>query len=129
MFRRHAYSRPFPYRRENEQGPRRSPRRRSAPDGERRPDTSIEEVAMAPAQARRESEGGAALPPARPAPVQPDDRPGLPPQGGVSTTLGVQLALLGRQVSRRIVPSDHAFPYRADEEDRPFAPPASGADS
>ena len=30
-----------------------------------RPDTVTEEVALAPAQARRESEGGAALPPAR----------------------------------------------------------------
>ena len=41
MFRGPAYSRPFPYRRENEQGPRRSPRRRIAPDGERRPDTLL----------------------------------------------------------------------------------------
>src|ERR1700719_2399808 len=47
--------RPFPYRRENEHGPRRSPRRRIAPDGERRPNTATEEVAMAPTQARRES--------------------------------------------------------------------------
>src|ERR1035438_7509824 len=49
MLRGPAYSRPFPYRRENEQGPRRSPRRRIAPHGERRPDTATEEVAMAPA--------------------------------------------------------------------------------
>jgi hypothetical protein len=38
------YSRPFPYRRRNEQSPRRSPRRRIAPHGERRPDTAAEEV-------------------------------------------------------------------------------------
>src|SRR5690242_18209492 len=48
-----AHSRPFPYRRQNEQGPRRSPRRRIASHGERRPNTTTEEVAMAPAQARK----------------------------------------------------------------------------
>ena len=41
IFRGPAYSRPFPYRRENEQSPRRSPRRRIAPHGERRPDTAL----------------------------------------------------------------------------------------
>jgi hypothetical protein len=51
------------------QGPRRSPRRRIAPHGERRPDTATEEVALTPAQTGRESEGRAALPPTRPAPV------------------------------------------------------------
>src|SRR5215472_15180112 len=57
MLRGRAYSRPFPYRRENEQSPRRSPRRRIAPHDERRPDTATEEVALAPAQAKREPEG------------------------------------------------------------------------
>src|SRR6266567_6875782 len=66
MLRGAAYSRPFPYRRENEQGPRRSPRRRIAPHGERGPGTATEEVALAPAQTGRESEGRAALPPPRP---------------------------------------------------------------
>src|SRR6478672_1807889 len=70
--------------------------------------SAAEEVAMAPTQARRESEGGAAIPPARPAPVSPEDRPAYLTQGGASTTLGVQLAVLGRQVSRRMVPSNHA---------------------
>ena len=51
MFRGPTYSRPFPYRRENEQSPRRSPRRRIAPHGERRPDTAPEEIALAPARA------------------------------------------------------------------------------
>jgi transposase len=45
------------------------------------------------------------------------------------TTLGVQLARLGRQISRRVVPPNHAFPHRAHEEDRPLASPASGANS
>src|SRR5215468_11067279 len=43
MFRGPTYSRPFPYRRENEQGHRRSPRWRIAPNGERGPDTATEE--------------------------------------------------------------------------------------
>src|SRR5262249_26573445 len=129
MFRGPAYSRPFPYRRENEQGRRRSPRRGIAPDGERRPDTAAEEFTMAPAQARRESEGGAALPPVRSPLLQPEDRPCLPSQGSLPATLGVQLARLGGQVHGRVVPSNHAFPHRAHEEDRPLPAPASGTDS
>src|SRR5690349_3191721 len=100
MFRGPAYSRPFPYRRENEQGSRRSPRRRIAPHGERRPDTAIEEVALAPAQTPRESENRTAFPLTRSAPVQPADRPRLPSQGGLSAALGLQLARLGREVPR-----------------------------
>ena len=41
MFRVPAYSRPFPYRRENEQSSRRNSRWRIAPHGERRPDTGV----------------------------------------------------------------------------------------
>src|SRR6266850_2919719 len=129
MLRGSAYSRPFPYCRENEQGPRRNPCGRIAPHGERRPDTLTEEVALAPAQARRESEGGAALPPARSPPLQLEDRPCLPSQGSLSATLGLQLARLGRQVPGRVVSADHAFPHRAHEEDRPLAAPAPGTDS
>src|SRR5215467_5490014 len=128
MFRGPAYSRPVPYRRENEQGSRRSPRRRIAPHGERRPDTAPEKVALAPAQAGRESEGRAALPTARSPPLQLEDRPGLPSQGSIPATLGLQLALLGREVPRRVVPSNHAFPHRAHEKDRPIPAPAPGTD-
>src|ERR1035438_5841932 len=127
MLRGPAYSRPFPYRRENEQGPRRSSRRRIAPHGERRPDTATEEVALAPARARTESEGGAALPPARSPPLQPEDRPCLPSQGSLPATLGLHFARLGRQVPRRVVSADNALPHRAHEEDRPLPAPASGA--
>ena len=35
----------------------------------------------------------------------------------------------GRQISRRVVPPNHAFTHRAHEEDRPLASPASGANS
>src|SRR5215469_4531669 len=98
MFRGSAYSRPFSYRRENEQGPRRSPRRRIAPDGERGSGAAAEEVALAPAQTGRESEVRAAIPPARSPPIQPEDRPRLPSQGSLPATLGLQLAHLGRQV-------------------------------
>ena len=105
-----------------------SPRRRIAPHGERRPDTAPEKVALAPAQAGRESEGRAALPTARSPPLQLEDRPGLPSQGSVPATLGLQLALLGREVSRRVVPSNHAFPHRAHEEDRSISSPAPGTD-
>src|SRR5258706_11252436 len=129
MFRGPPYSRPFPYRRENEQGPRRSSRRRSAPHGERGSGTAPEEVAMAPAQTGRESEGRAALPPARSPPLQPEDRPCLPSQGSLPATLGLQLARLGRQVPGRVVPANHALPHRAPEEDRPLAAAAPGADS
>ncbi len=33
--------------------------------------------------------------------------------------LDTTFALLGRQVSQRVAPSNHAFPHRAHEEDRP----------
>jgi len=59
-----------------------------------------EEIALAPAQTRRESEIRATLPPARSAPVQPQDRPSLPAQGSFSATLGLQLACVGREVPR-----------------------------
>ena len=39
----------------------------------------------------------------------------------VSITLGLQFALLGRQVSERMVPAHLSFPHRAHEEDRPFS--------
>src|SRR5438477_8532236 len=78
MFRGPAYSRPFPYRRENEQGGRRSPCRRIAPHGNRGPRAGAEEVALAAAQTRGESEDGTALPAARSASLQPEDRTCLP---------------------------------------------------
>src|SRR5579871_1480804 len=96
---------------------------------ERRPEIATEEVAMAPAQARRESEAGAALPPARPAPVQPEDRPGyllkkaLQPLWEYSSTswAGKFLDEWCRQAMRsRIEPI---------KTNRPLAQPASGADS
>ena len=46
----------------------------------------------------------------------------------IPATLGLQLALLGREVSRRVVPSNHAFPHRAHEEDRSISSPAPGTD-
>src|SRR5258708_35245848 len=52
-------------------------------------------------------------------------KPCLPSQGSFSATLGIQLARLGRQVPRRVVPPDHAVPHRTHEEDRPFATQSS----
>src|SRR5205823_534891 len=49
---------------------------------------------------RKESEDGTALPVARSAPLKPEDRACLPPQGGVSAALGLQLARIGRKVPR-----------------------------
>src|ERR1700683_2705905 len=63
------YSRPFPYRRQNEPGSRRSPRRGITPHGQRRAETASAEVPLAPAQTRRESQDRTALPPPRSAPL------------------------------------------------------------
>ena len=71
--------------------------------------------------------GWAALPAARPPPLQPEDRPRLPAQGSLPATLGLQLARLGRQVRGRMVSPDHAFPHRAHEEDRSLPAPAPGS--
>ena len=49
-----------------------------APHGKRGPGTRAEEIALAAAQTRRESEDRTALPVARSAPLQPEDRPRLP---------------------------------------------------
>ncbi len=57
--------------------------------------------------------------------LQPQDCPGLPSQGSLSATLGIQFTRLGRQVPRRVVPPDHAIPHRTNEEDRQFAPQSS----
>ena len=94
-----AHPRPLPHRREDEQGSRRGPRRRIAPHAARRPDAGTEEVALAAAQTRREPENRTALPAARSAPLQPEDRPRLPSQGSLSATLGLQLALPGPESS------------------------------
>src|SRR5207245_7943850 len=45
--------------------------------------------------------------------------------GSLSATMGMQFARLGRQVPRRVVPPDYAFPHRTHEEDRPFATQSS----
>ena len=59
-----------------------------------------EEVALAAAQTRRESENGTALPVTRSPPLQPEDRTRLPSEGSLSATLGLQLARMGRKVPR-----------------------------
>jgi len=56
---------------------------------------------------------------ARPAPLQPPDRPCLSPQRRFSAVLGIQLAHMGRHVPGFLVPPNDAIPHRADEEDRP----------
>ena len=95
---------------------------------QRRPRAGTEEVALAAAQTRRESESRTALPAARSAPLQPEDRPRLPSQGSLSATLGLQLAHLGRKVPRRMVPPGDALPHRAHEEDRPVTAPTPRTD-
>src|ERR1044072_2859788 len=64
----------FSHRGENEQGTGRNPSGRIAPHGERGRRARAKEVALAAAQTRRESEEGTALPVARSAPLQPEDR-------------------------------------------------------
>src|SRR4249919_2787374 len=83
---------------------------------------------LAAAEARGESEDRTALPAARTAPQQPEDCPRLPSQGSLSTALGLQLALLGWQVPRRMVQPSRAVPYRAYEKDRPHLASASRTD-
>jgi transposase len=70
----------------------RSPCRRIAPDSEPGRRAAAEEVALAAAQTRRESENGTALPVTRSAPLQLEDRSCLPFEGSLSATLGLQLA-------------------------------------
>ena len=82
---------------------------------------AAEEVALVRAQAQRESHLAAEVPAPRSAPLQPADRPCLSAQRGLSAVLGIHLAHLGRHVPRLLVPSSHALPHRADEEDRPDA--------
>src|SRR6185369_3839362 len=74
-----SHPRSFSHRGENEQGTGRNPRGRIAPHSERGRRARAKEVALAAAQTRRESEDGTALPVARSAPLQPEDRPCLPP--------------------------------------------------
>ena len=71
--------------------------RRMASEGR---DAGAEEVALAAAQTRRESEDGTALPIARSAPLQLEDRTRLPSEGSLPATLGLQLARMGRKVPR-----------------------------
>src|SRR5262249_17595958 len=49
-------------------------------------------------------------------------------QGSLSAALGLHLARVGRQVPRRMVPTDHAITYRADEENCPLASSTPGTD-
>src|ERR1700690_1751563 len=74
MLRGASHPRSFSHRGENEQGTGRSPCRRIAPYSERGRCDRAEEVALAAAQTRRESEDGTALPVARSGPLQPEDR-------------------------------------------------------
>lgn len=71
---------------------------------------------LVPAQASRESHRHPATAPARPAALQPQERPCLPAQGGLPAVLGVRLTDLGRQVPRPVVHPGHALTHRADEE-------------
>src|ERR1700683_3682868 len=100
MLRGASHPRSFSHRGENEQGARRSPCRRIAPHSERGRHARVEEVALAAAQTRRESENGTALPVTRSPPLQPEDRTRLPSEGSLSATLGLQLARMGRKVPR-----------------------------
>jgi transposase len=50
-----------------------------------------------------------AFPAPRSPAVQPENGPRLSPQGSLAATLGLQLAGLGRRVSRRVVPPNHAI--------------------
>jgi hypothetical protein len=70
-------------------------------------------------QAQGQPHSDATLSAPRPAALQPQNRAGLPAQGGLPTILGLQLTDLGRQIPRRLVPTGHALAHRADEESRP----------
>src|SRR5579863_8120484 len=98
MLRGASHPRSFSHRGENEQGAGRSPSRRIAPHSERGRRARAEEVALAAAQTRRESEDGTALSVTRPPPLQPEDRTCLPSEGSLSATLGLQLPRMGRKI-------------------------------
>src|SRR3984893_16738542 len=83
-----AYPRPFPHRRQNEQGARQRPCRGNQPHDTRGPRPCPQEVPLAVASPERESRRRPALPPARSAPLQPQDRPCLPSQGSLSANSG-----------------------------------------
>src|SRR4051794_40202863 len=100
MLRGASRPRSFSHRGEDEQGTGPGPSGRIAPHSERGWRSRAEEVALAAAQTRRESEDGTALPVARSAPLQPEDRTCLPSEGSLSAALGVQLARMGRKVLR-----------------------------
>jgi transposase len=93
-----------------------------------KPDTATEEVAMAPAQARRESKGGA-LPPARPARYNLKTVRAYLLKEAFQQLWEYNSPAWAGKFSRRVVPPNHAFPHRAHEEDRPLASPASRANS
>src|SRR5438874_6543254 len=78
MLRGASHPRSFSHRCENEQGTGRNPSGRIASHSERGRRARAEEVSLATAQTRRESEDGTALPVARSAPLQPEDRTCLP---------------------------------------------------
>jgi len=78
MLRGASHPRSFSHRGENEQGTGRNPSGRIAPYSERGRRARAEEVSLAAAQTRTEPENRTALPAARSAPLQPEDRPCLP---------------------------------------------------
>jgi hypothetical protein len=80
---------------------------------------------MVRAQAQGQSHPHATLPAPRSLALQPQDGAGVSAQGRLSAVLGLRLTSPGRQVSRRLVPTGHALPHRADEEDcqDPSRPP------
>jgi len=69
MLRRPAHPRPFPHRRQNEQGTRQSPRGGNQPHETRRPLPGPEKVPLVAAQTQREPRRRAALPPPRSPPL------------------------------------------------------------
>ena len=52
-------------------------------------DPCTEEVPLAAAETRRKSQDRTAIPPPRSTPLQPEDRPGLPSQGSLSSSSGI----------------------------------------
>src|ERR1035438_9526648 len=111
----------FSHRRQNERGAGRCPGRRITPDGTGGSRTAAEKVALVRTEAQGESHPSAEVPAAGSAPLQPANRSGLSPQRRLSAVLGIPLAHLGRNVPGFLVPSNHALPDRADEENRPDA--------
>ena len=117
-----AGARPLPHHEPFLGGDRRGARGGGPEARRRRPGAGAQAQPLAPAQTSGESQRRAAGPACGAGASQPAHGSRLPAQGGLSSALGLRVAVLGRTVPRPLVHSDDALAARPD-----LVPPARRA--